>query len=231
MTTRVVAKRLPGYVPYKRGLDIQTHHMKLVAEESKKDKQFGGYVLLLEHKPVYTVGLRTRPYSDEYGVALSKRTGADFVRTRRGGLITFHGPGQLVSYPILNLDNFSGISNGLTANRDYACWLEQVIIDSLRDGFGLETHRSPDPGVWLGNTKICAMGLQVKKGITSHGIALNCNTDLNWFSNIVPCGLEGKSVTSLTEKLDREICVDDAVPHYMKAFGSKFSCEYSFSNE
>ena len=221
--TFVQAVNLPGKIQYNEGLKIQEQFQQKL-KDSKLDN-FGGYLLLLEHKPVYTVGLRTKEYSDEYGKLLAERTGADFVKTRRGGLITFHGPGQLVSYPILNLAKFKWLPQGLASNNCYVHALEQVIIDALSTEFEIDGERSPDTGVWLGNAKICAMGLQVKKGFTMHGIALNCNTDLNWFGNIVPCGLVGKSVTSLSETLGRNVTVDDVIPGYLNSFSKNFKCE------
>lgn len=217
------AIKLPGLIQYNEGLKIQEQFSDKI--KNSKDENFAGYVLLLEHKPVYTIGLRTKQYSDEYGEALSKRTGADFVKTRRGGLITFHGPGQLVSYPILNLKKFSWLPQGLASNNCYVHALEQVVIDMLDNDFGITGERSPDTGVWLGQDKICAMGLQVKKGFTMHGIALNCNTDLNWFGQIVPCGIVGKGVTSLSKVQEKDITVDDVIAGYLKSFENNFKCD------
>jgi len=221
-TTNLTAVKLPGHIQYNKGLEIQQKFSEKLKTSS--DENFGGYILLLEHKPVYTVGLRTKEYSDEYGKLLAERTGADFVKTRRGGLITFHGPGQLVSYPILNLSKFSWLPQGLASNSCYVHALEQVVIDTLDTDFGIKGERSPDTGVWLGDSKICAMGLQVKKGFTMHGIALNCNTDLSWFGNIVPCGLVGRTVTSLSQEMREDVCVDDAIPGYLESFAKNFKC-------
>jgi lipoyl(octanoyl) transferase len=129
-----------------------------------------------------------------------------------------------VSYPILNLNKFPWLPTGLASNSCYVHALEQVVIDTLDDDFDIKGERSPDTGVWLGNSKICAMGLQVKKGFTMHGIALNCNTDLNWFGNIVPCGLVGKSVTTLSEELGKSVTVEDAIPGYLESFSRNFKC-------
>lgn len=223
--TTVTAVKLPGQIQYKQGLAIQEKFSENLKKQTSNNENFGGYVLLLEHKPVYTIGLRTKQYSDVYGRLLAERTGADFVKTKRGGLITFHGPGQLVSYPILNLNKFPWLPTGLASNSCYVHALEQVVIDTLDDDFGITGERSPDTGVWLGNSKICAMGLQVKKGYTMHGIALNCSTDLNWFGNIVPCGLVGKSVTTLSEELGKTVTVGDAIPGFLKSFSRNFKCQ------
>jgi len=226
--TKLTAVKLPGLIQYNDGLLIQEKFSEKL--KASKDENFGGYILLLEHKPVYTIGLRTKSsatnqdYSNEYGKLLAERTGADFVKTKRGGLITFHGPGQLVSYPILNLNKFSWLPTGLASNSCYVHALEQVVIDTLGNNFGIQGERSPDTGVWLGNSKICAMGLQVKKGFTMHGIALNCSTDLNWFGNIVPCGLIGKSVTSLSQEMGKHVSIDDAIPGYLESFEKNFKC-------
>jgi len=119
-----------------------------------------------------------------------REKGADFHRVNRGGLITFHGPGQLVGYPILRLER-----RGYT--RWYVETLEAAVIDLLAE-FGLKGERNPHTGVWIGDNKICAMGINAQREITSHGLAINCNTDMRWFGNIVPCGIRDKGVTSLS---------------------------------
>lgn len=143
-------------------------------------------------------------------------------QTRRGGLTTYHGPGQLVCYPILNLRR---IGMGI---RQYICSLEQTIINAVSH-LGVEAQRCEHTGVWVGENKLCAIGkkkcvcvfvcvnwhlfpltgVQVSMGVAYHGLAINCSTDLEWFKHITPCGVEGKGVTSLTELLKRKgtICV------------------------
>jgi len=146
---------------------------------------------LVEHPPVYTFGRRIRAEhllvaSDE----LTKR-GAQVVESDRGGDITFHGPGQIVGYPILDLKR-RGIGPS-----EYVRGLEETLIRAL-DRFGIAAERSPGrPGVWVANSKIAAIGVRVRGGVTTHGFALNVNTDLSWFDAIVPCGLSGAGVTSI----------------------------------
>jgi len=203
------------------------------------------YLLILEHEPVYTTGIRNRNmYSKEAEQTNFAKLGADFVHTDRGGLITFHGPGQLVVYPILNLENFipenktfttSSKKGHLVGMRWYVDTLEQSVIDLLKENYGFRSHRSPHTGVWLGNEnglnerKICAMGVHNSQLVTSHGLALNCNTDLKWFDHIVPCGIEGKGVTSITEELPKssgkEATVEEVIPHYINSFKRNFKCD------
>lgn len=184
---------------------------------------------MMEHNPVYTVGIRSKDYSEIEENRLI-RLGAEFFRTNRGGLITFHGPGQLVVYPILNLKSFSK-SSGNEAGRGvkwYVSQLEHTLIRLMQEEFGLVTKTSPHTGVWTADKnerKLAALGIHVKRGITSHGLALNCNTDMMWFENIVPCGIEGKGVTSLTQELKREIYVKDVIKPFCKAFGQQFECD------
>merc|ERR1712126_489459 len=127
---------------------------------------------------------------------------------------TFHGPGQLVVYPILNLRNFApkaATRKSLLGMKWYINTLEQLIIHLCQD-YEVQANRSPHTGVWVGNNKICAMGVHNSNMVTSHGLALNCNTDLGWFNHIVPCGIQGAGVTSLTKELkkDKEVTVEEA---------------------
>jgi lipoate-protein ligase B len=145
----------------------------------------------VEHLPVYTFGRRVR--SEHLLVAAHELNlrGADVVESDRGGDITFHGPGQIVGYPILDLKK-----RGLGPS-DYVRGLEEVLIRAL-DRFGIVAMRSPGrPGVWVGNSKIAALGVRVRGGVTTHGFALNVSTDLSWFDAIIPCGLTGAGVTSM----------------------------------
>nr|CAD7586274.1 unnamed protein product [Timema genevievae] len=173
-------------------------------------------LILVEHNPVYTVGIRAKEYSTDYENNL-KQTGAEFYRTNRGGLVTFHGPGQLVAYPILNLKHFN------PNVRWYVSQIEKTIIRTC-GRLGLAAETSPLTGVWVGEKKICALGLQASRFITTHGLALNCDTDLTWFSHIVPCGIEGKGVTSLSNELKRNVTIEETLPLFLLSFSELFDC-------
>ncbi|XP_048839349.1 putative lipoyltransferase 2, mitochondrial [Brienomyrus brachyistius] len=203
-----------GLIPYASALRVQQQHIKKHLDTSSKSSNT---LLLCEHQPVYTVGIRQALYSAEEEERL-RSLGAEFFRTNRGGLITFHGPGQLVCYPILNLNFFK------RSVRWYVCQLERTVI-SLCGKFGIEAATSPDTGVWVNDNKICAIGIHCGRYITSHGLALNCNADMRWFENIVPCGIVGKGVTSLSQELRREVSVPEAVSPLLKAFSEHFHCD------
>ncbi|XP_077782996.1 octanoyl-[acyl-carrier-protein]:protein N-octanoyltransferase LIPT2, mitochondrial [Podarcis muralis] len=173
--------------------------------------------------PVFTVGLRgldaRRAASAEEERRL-RALGAGFERVPRGGLATFHGPGQLVAYPVLDLRRF-----GLPV-RGYVAALESVAVAACRR-LGLpQAAALPPPctGVWLRGRKVCAIGIHCGRHITSHGLALNCCTDLTWFDHIVPCGLEGKEVTSLSRELQRHVSVEEATEPFLAAFQEVFKC-------
>ncbi|NP_001297965.1 putative lipoyltransferase 2, mitochondrial [Esox lucius] len=213
-----------GRISYSRALLVQQLYVRRHLDS--KDN-FHNTLLLCEHPPVYTIGIRQAPYPVEEEQRL-KFLGAEFFRTNRGGLITFHGPGQLVCYPIIDLVCFR------KSVRWYVCELEKTVINLCRK-YGIKASTSPDTGVWVGDNKICAIGIHCGRYITSHGLALNCNTDLGWFKNIVPCGIEDKGVTSLSQELGRDVSVDEAIPQLLETFSAQFDCtlfhgEYSNSN-
>jgi lipoyl(octanoyl) transferase len=167
------------------------------------------YLLFVEHPPVYTLGKsgnETHLLLNE--AALAKR-GIDYFHINRGGDITFHGPEQLVGYPILDLEKFKPDLGW------YLRSLEEVIILTMAE-YGLTGDRSPgETGVWLDphipgkERKICAMGIKCSRWITMHGFALNVNTDLTYFGDIVPCGIQGKQVTSLQKELGRPVPMEE----------------------
>lgn len=165
-------------------------------------------MLLLEHNPVYTIGIRSKPYDDVYVSKLQRRLEdhniqADFVETDRGGLITFHGPGQLVAYPIIYLGDFTKTVPNKSV-REYVKNLENTIIDTLRMVGLKDAHTVKEyPGVWLGGgeRKIAFIGISCKRHVTMHGISINCDCDLSWFDHIVSCGIEDKAITSIRQEL------------------------------
>merc|ERR1719369_155912 len=186
-------------------------------------------LILVEHTPVYTTGIRSKEYTQKEEDRL-KKLGADFVRTKRGGLITFHGPGQLVAYPVLNLRDFApehSRRKALLGMKWYVCTLEQMVIDLVKE-WGVVGTRSPHTGVWVGNNKICAMGVHNSNLVTSHGLALNCDTDLHWFKHIIPCGIkdEGTGVTSLSELSENgTVTVKEVEQALIKQFSVTFQCD------
>jgi lipoyl(octanoyl) transferase len=154
-----------------------------------------------------------------------KAKGATFYKINRGGDITYHGPGQIVGYPILDLDNF------FTDIHKYLRLLEEMVILTLAD-YGLKGARSKgETGVWLDvgtpfARKICAMGVRASRWVTMHGFALNVNTDLSYFDMMIPCGIKGKGVTSLNEELGRkEVPMDEVRKKLLLHFGVLFEAE------
>ena len=188
--------------------------------------QTPNYLLIVEHPHVYTLGKS----GDLNNLLLSEKQleakGATFFKTNRGGDITYHGPGQIVGYPVLDLENF------FTDIHKYLRFLEEAIILTLFD-FGLQAERSPgETGVWLGvgtpfARKICAMGVRASRWVTMHGFALNVNVDLGYFDNIVPCGIRGKAVTSLRAEL-QVVWVDEneVKMRILKHFADLFECSF-----
>merc|ERR1712062_610462 len=192
--------------------------------EKEKSERKDNFLIFVEHSPVYTTGIRSNVYDDNEELRL-KNLGAEFYRSNRGGLITFHGPGQLVAYPILDLNQFikdsdlSGKKRKLLGMKWYIETLEEVIIQTLKSGFNIEGFRSPHTGVWVNKSnekKICAMGVHNSDLVTSHGLALNCDIDLTWFDHIVPCGIEGKGVTSLSQEMSRTVGIQETQSYFFE---------------
>ena len=199
-----------GFLDYQKTWDLQhelfqqTIDTKISNRRNQTTKPTKHHLLLVEHNPVITLG--KSGLSDHLLTSKSELEGQgiSFFKIDRGGDITYHGPGQIVGYPILDLDQF------FTDIHKYLRFLEQVIIDTLTD-FGIHATRSTgETGVWLDidtpfARKICAMGIRASRWVTMHGFSLNVNTDLSHFDHIIPCGIHGKQVTSMAEELKKEV--------------------------
>ncbi|KAL8598803.1 hypothetical protein ACOMHN_015382 [Nucella lapillus] len=219
---RVVQVINLGRLGFLEACDIQMRYARPHLDEIAGRPNAVGHntILLVEHSPVYTVGLRTKDY-DQIEERRLKNLGAEFYRTNRGGLITFHGPGQLVAYPILNLRHFE------PSIRKYVASLELTLIDTCRR-FGIQARTTEHTGVWVGDKKIAAIGVHASRFVTTHGVSLNCNPDLGWFRHIVPCGIPGKEVTSLTEQLGVDTPIKKVVAPFLASFQQQFDCELEY---
>lgn len=183
------------------------------------------HLLFVEHPPVYTLGKSGNIQHVLINEEQRREKGIEFFQTNRGGDITFHGPGQVVGYPILDLEKF------YTDIGRYLRELEEVIILTLKE-FGISAGRSKgETGVWIDpdikgkERKICAMGVRCSRWITMHGFALNVNTDLSFFNFIIPCGIQNKQVTSIKQELGREINVDEVKEKLRLNFSKVFDVE------
>jgi lipoyl(octanoyl) transferase len=183
------------------------------------------YFLYVEHPHVYTLGKS----GDFSNLLLSEKQltekGATFYKINRGGDITYHGPGQIVGYPILDLENF------FTDIHKYLRFLEEAIILTLAE-YGLKTERSPgETGVWFDvgtpfARKICALGVRASRWVTMHGFALNVNADLGYFDNIIPCGIRGKAVTSMHVELGKSVDEQEVKEKILKHFSALFESSF-----
>ena len=220
MNKKVSFKDL-GLIDYKKCWDYQEElFAEILAVKSSNRKEnktvaTKNHLIFCEHPHVYTLGKS----GDEKNLLVNedylKSRGATFHKINRGGDITYHGPGQIVGYPILDLDNF------FTDIHKYLRFLEEAVILTLKE-YGLETERSPgETGVWfdVGTTKarkICALGVKSSRWVTMHGFAFNVNSDLSYFGNIIPCGITDKSVTSLQKELGKKVDMNE-VKNKLKA--------------
>ena len=195
---------------------------------NRKNETFNptpNHFLFVEHPHVYTLGKS----GDLSNLLLNEEQlaakGATFYKINRGGDITYHGPGQIVGYPILDLDNF------FSDIHKYLRFLEEVIIKTLAE-YGIKSERSKgETGVWLDvgtpfARKICALGVRTSRWVTMHGFALNVNTNLGYFDNIIPCGIKGKAVTSMEAELNRKISMEEVQQKILKHFAELFEVEF-----
>ncbi|MDG1039086.1 MAG: lipoyl(octanoyl) transferase LipB [Polaribacter sp.] len=219
---------------YKDTWDYQTKLLQEIVNtkienrrnDNKKDTE--NYFLFVEHPHVYTLGKS----GDLSNLLLNEKQlaekGATFYKINRGGDITYHGPGQIVGYPILDLENF------FTDIHKYLRFLEEVIILTIAE-YGIKGTRSDgETGVWLDvgtpfARKICAMGIRSSRWVTMHGFALNANVNLGYFDNIIPCGIKGKAVTSMEAELGQKVNINEVKSKILKHFKELFEVE-SFIN-
>lgn len=219
-----------GLRDYKETWDYQTKLLDHIIAVKRKNRAFEiqektpNHFLFVEHPHVYTLGksgdqnnlLINEKQLEKYGVAYHK--------INRGGDITYHGPGQVVGYPILDLENF------FTDIHKYLRLLEEVIIKTIAE-YGLEGSRSKgETGVWLDvktsfTRKICAMGIRSSRWVTMHGFALNVNTNLSYFDHIIPCGIRGKAVTSLEAELNRKVDLGEVKEKILTHFKTEFEIQ------
>jgi lipoyl(octanoyl) transferase len=203
-----------GLVDYESGLALQ--HERVA---QRKAGQIPDMLMLLEHSHVYTLGRNARRENILVSPEFLRSRGAEVFETDRGGDVTYHGPGQLVGYPIIDL----------VAHRRDIAWfmrsLEEVFI-RVASGYGLSAVRvAGATGVWVGREKLVAMGVHVSRWVTSHGFAFNVNTDLRYFDWIVPCGLRDKGVTSLARLTGRNVDMSSVTDRVIDAFGGVFGFE------
>ena len=199
--------------------------LKILNRNSTAPIPTPNFFLYVTHPHVYTLGKS----GDFSNLLLSEKQllekGATFYKINRGGDITYHGPGQIVGYPILDLENF------FTDIHKYLRFLEEAIILTLAE-YGLKTERSPgETGVWFDvgtpfARKICAMGVRASRWVTMHGFALNVNVDLGYFDNIIPCGIRGKAVTSMHVELGREVNEEEVKEKILKHFSELFESSF-----
>ena len=234
MKNRQVLLRDLGFQDFKTTWDLQEQLLAetLKVKSANRDREVPestpNHFLWVEHPHVYTLGRNGNPENLLVSEELLAQRGAQFYKINRGGDITYHGPGQLVGYPILDLDNF------FTDIHKYLRFLEETIILTLAE-YGIEGMRSPgETGVWLdvGTTqarKICAMGIRASRWVTMHGFALNVNADLSYFDLMIPCGIQDKGVTSIAKELSREIPLEEVKIKIQKHFELLFEAELQTS--
>ena len=202
---------LPGLTPY---APMWERQRSLAA--ARQRGEIGDLLLLLEHPPVYTNGRRGRREHLLVSEATLATLGASYLEVDRGGDITYHGPGQLVGYPIVDLARA-----GLGV-RAYVRILEEALLQTAAH-FGVDAAIIPGfPGLWVGEAKLGAIGVKVSRGVAYHGFALNVDPDLSYFRHIVACGLAGRSVTSLARVRGRPVTVGDVVSVCARAFADRF---------
>ncbi|MBL7889834.1 MAG: lipoyl(octanoyl) transferase LipB [Bacteroidia bacterium] len=221
-----------GLIDYKNAWDYQEEVFNKIVQTKidnrtalpDQQKPTSNYLLFCEHPHVYTLGKSGHESNLLVNDQQLKEKNATYYKINRGGDITYHGPGQIVGYPILDLDNF------FTDIHKYLRFLEEMVIRTLAE-YGIESGRSKgETGVWLDAEdplkarKICAMGVRASRWVTMHGFALNVNADLSYFGNIIPCGIVDKAVTSMDKELGVKIDQEEVKEKLKKHFAELFNC-------
>lgn len=224
---KVIVRNL-GSVDFEESFKIQKQiqneiiDIKLNNRKNNLNLSTPNYLLFMEHNHVYTLGNSGDDKNLLFNEKELDKKGIKFIKTNRGGDITYHGPGQLVCYPIFDLENF------YTDIHRYLRDLEEIIVRTL-DHFGIVAFGNPnETGVWLdigskNERKICAMGIKVSRWVTMHGLALNVNTDLSYFEGIIPCGINNKGVTSINNELSQKVDLKKVREIMIKNFEKKFN--------
>ena len=219
-----------GRTPYQEALKIQEDFFNQIIAVKRANRQNDiqeptkNYLLWVEHPPVFTLGKSGKEEHLLLDKERLKEKEIEFYATNRGGDITFHGPGQIVGYPILDLDNF------FTDIHKYLRLLEEMVVLTLKE-YGIEGTRSKgETGVWLDvetpyARKICAIGVRASRWVTMHGFAFNVNTDLSYFEGIIPCGIQGKGVTSLAKELGIQVSEAEVKEKLKNHFQKLFDAE------
>ena len=220
-----------GLIDYKKAWDLQetlfniSIQDKIKIRNGEEDITINNYILFCEHEHVFTLGKSGSVANlllDEAGL---EKEHATYYKINRGGDITYHGPGQIVVYPIFDLDQF------FTDIHKYMRFLEEAVIQTLKD-FGIEAGRVPGlTGVWIeGETerarKICAMGVKSSRWVTMHGIGFNVNSDLSYFSHIIPCGIDDKAVTSMQQELGKPLSMSEVTNVLKQKLADQFRFKY-----
>ena len=216
---------------YQEQLFQETLDLKIRNRREELNLATPNHFLFVEHPHVYTLGKSGDISNLLVDEKVLEDKGATFYKINRGGDITYHGPGQIVGYPILDLDNF------FTDIHKYLRFLEEMVILTLAE-YGIKSERSPgETGVWLDvgtpfARKICAMGVRASRWVTMHGFALNVNADLGYFDMMIPCGIKGKAVTSLNVELGKkEVDMDEVKLKLLKHFLILFEAEINEKTE
>ena len=207
---------------YQKKIQNEIIQIKLDNRNKRIKKITPNYLLFVEHDHVYTLGNSGNSENLLFNEKILKQKGIEFYKTNRGGDITYHGPGQLVCYPIIDMENF------YTDIHKYLRDLEEIIINTLNVLGITASGNSNETGVWidvgkLNERKICAMGIKVSRWVTMHGLALNVNTNLSFFEGIIPCGISNKGVTSISNELNKEIKMDLVKKIFTEKFLDQFN--------
>jgi len=230
MKNRRVLLRDLGHKDFKETWDLQeellsaTLAIKSANRDAEEPHSTPNHFLWVEHPHVYTLGRNGNPENLLVSEKVLQERGAQYYKINRGGDITYHGPGQIVGYPILDLDNF------FTDIHKYLRFLEEAVILTMAE-YGLQGMRSSgETGVWLDAgtpqaRKICAMGIRASRWVTMHGFAFNINADLSYFDLMIPCGIQDKGVTSMAKELGKPLSEEEVKRKMEKHFESLFEAE------